>query len=279
MPAPGAGSSELRLRILSSLVLGTAALASAWFGGWLLLAVWLGAGAALAHEWMTMTRVAPHRPAFAIAATGLAAAVLSFTFVTPIAAAVPIALALLLLAIVGRSGRDKGWAMLGFLYAAPVALVPIVLRWDQTAGMWPLLWMFAVVWTTDVTAYFVGRAVGGPKLWPKVSPNKTWSGFLGGLAGAVLAGTSLAAFADARAGYDMADIVTIVTLSGIASVASQAGDLAESAMKRHFGVKDSGRLIPGHGGFMDRLDGFAAVAILVCLLLPLAKFALWTVAP
>lgn len=272
------GHSELRLRVLSSIVLATVAGLSAWLGGWVLALVWLGAAIAVAWEWLSMTRTAPRGPVFGAVAAGIATILIawitgnSLLFVGAIAASVATAV------VAAGTMRDRAWTVAGLAYAAPIALVPVIFRFHDAAGIWSLLWIFAVVWTTDVTAYFVGRAIGGPKLWPAVSPKKTWSGFAGGLVGAVIAGAALASWA-ASGPLQIGDLAGIATLSAIASVASQGGDLFESAMKRHFGVKDSGHLIPGHGGFMDRLDGFAAVALLICILMPLAKLSLWTVAP
>lgn len=280
MTGTGAGApSELRLRVLSAFEFGGLALTSAWVGSWLLVIVWLLAALVVVREWGDMARIAPRIPAVITAGVGIAAVQLSWIFATPVIFAGIVLAAFVCVLVVARTPRDKGWAVLGLSYAIPIALVPVALRFHDPAGMWALLWMFAVVWMTDSVAYFVGRAVGGPKLWPAVSPKKTWSGFVGGLVGAVLAGTAVAAFAQSKGALEFLDLLIIAFLSALASVVSQGGDLAESAMKRHFGVKDSGTLIPGHGGFMDRLDGFAAVAILLCLLLPLAKLSLWTVAP
>jgi phosphatidate cytidylyltransferase len=129
--------------------------------------------------------------------------------------------------------------------------------------------MFAVVWSTDIIAYFTGRALGGPKLMPRVSPKKTWSGALGGLAAGTAAGVALVLFARDNGWSTLAaaPLPAVAVASALASILSQAGDLAESALKRRCGVKDSGRSIPGHGGVMDRLDGFFAVALLVGLAL------------
>jgi phosphatidate cytidylyltransferase len=127
--------------------------------------------------------------------------------------------------------------------------------------------MFAVVWTTDIVAYFTGRRFGGPKLWPRVSPKKTWSGFAGGLMAGTAAGVVVSLIA-ARWGWTQPIATPLIALlSMVASIVGQAGDLAESALKRYFDVKDSGRLIPGHGGVMDRLDAFWAVAGLTGLVL------------
>jgi phosphatidate cytidylyltransferase len=115
---------------------------------------------------------------------------------------------------------------------------------------------------TDIAAYFTGRRLGGPKLWPRVSPKKTWSGFTGGLVAGTAAGLLVLQVAKAAGWTAPAGFVTVAAASVVASVASQLGDLAESALKRGFEVKDSSHLIPGHGGVMDRLDGFWAVALL-----------------
>ncbi|MFD2030644.1 phosphatidate cytidylyltransferase [Ancylobacter dichloromethanicus] len=146
------------------------------------------------------------------------------------------------------------------VYAGALALPAIVLREDAAFGLVSLVWLFAVVWSTDIAAYFCGRLVGGPKLWPRVSPNKTWAGTLGGTFFGMLAGMATLYLAGVRSALLAAPMALL------ASLASQGGDLFESAMKRHFGTKDSSQLIPGHGGLMDRLDGFVAAAALVLLI-------------
>jgi len=134
-------------------------------------------------------------------------------------------------------------------------------------GLVAILWMFAVVWLTDIAAYFAGRRFGGPKLWPRVSPKKTWSGFFGGLVAGVAAGGIVVLVAGRFGVAAPVSFAIVVLLSAVASVLSQLGDLGESALKRRFGAKDSGVLIPGHGGVMDRLDGFWAAAALIGLVL------------
>ena len=130
--------------------------------------------------------------------------------------------------------------------------------WDLLlyAGALLILFLFLVVWVTDIAAYFVGRRLGGPKLWRRVSPGKTWSGAIGGFLAALAVGygVALASGLSTPLGW--------VVASGLLSVFSQVGDLFESALKRRFGVKDSGRIIPGHGGVMDRIDGLVGAAIL-----------------
>jgi phosphatidate cytidylyltransferase len=148
------------------------------------------------------------------------------------------------------------WGGAGILYAVALYYAVMVLRADGERGLLAILFLFAIVWLTDICAYFAGRAIGGPKLAPRISPKKTWSGMLGGVTGGVGAGLALLAVA----GQGVRPAHALVALA--LALAAVAGDLFESAFKRRFRVKDSGRLIPGHGGFMDRLDGFVAAAIL-----------------
>ena len=156
------------------------------------------------------------------------------------------------------------WMIAGLLYAGVVLLAPIILRRDPALGFVAILFLFAVVWGTDIAAYFAGRALGGPKLWAAVSPNKTWSGALGGALGGVVAALLVVTVA----GLVIAPMLVLVAL--VLSIASQAGDLLESALKRQFGAKDASDLIPGHGGLMDRLDGFLT-AVLAAVMVGLLR--------
>ena len=191
----------------------------------------------------------------------------------PAAALVLLGLGLLGLVLLARGGRGRLRAVCGLLGAAVIALVPTALRDDPGIGILGPAWMFAVVWSTDIIAYFTGRTFGGPKLMPRVSPKKTWSGALGGLAAGILMGVGILALARHYGWSSLAEapLVLVALASGAASILSQAGDLVESALKRIHGVKDSGRSIPGHGGVMDRLDGFFAVALLAGLYLILRR--------
>jgi len=158
---------------------------------------------------------------------------------------------------------SAGWFMLGVLYAGVLLVAPILLRRDAALGFVAILVVFAIVWATDIAAYFAGRAIGGPKLWPAVSPKKTWSGAIGGTLGGVAAGLLVVKLS----GLAVSPMLVLVAIG--LSVVAQAGDLLESAVKRHFGAKDASQLIPGHGGLMDRLDGFltaAAAAVMVGLM-------------
>ena len=155
------------------------------------------------------------------------------------------------------------WLAAGIAYAAVLLFAPLILRRDPALGFAAIAFLFAVVWATDIAAYFAGRAIGGPKLWPAVSPKKTWAGAIGGTLGGIAAG----ALTVTLFGLPVPPMLLLVAC--LLSVVAQAGDLLESAIKRHFGAKDAGSIIPGHGGLMDRLDGFltaAAAAAMVGLI-------------
>jgi phosphatidate cytidylyltransferase len=152
------------------------------------------------------------------------------------------------------------WAAGGVIYAGALLIAPAMLRSDPRWGLTALLFLFANVWATDIFAYFCGRAIGGPLLWPRVSPKKTWSGAVGGLAGGVAVSVAVAY----ASGVGKLGIVGVMAC--VLSVLAQAGDLFESSVKRRFGAKDASRLIPGHGGLMDRLDGFIAAALAALLI-------------
>jgi phosphatidate cytidylyltransferase len=156
---------------------------------------------------------------------------------------------------VPSAGPYVGWMIAGLAYAAVLALAPAILRSDAALGFVAIVFLFAIVWTTDALAYFAGRAFGGPKLMPAVSPKKTWSGATGGTLGAVAAGLIVVKVA----GLQLTVAVAAVAL--MLSVVSQVGDLVESAVKRRFNAKDASQLIPGHGGLMDRLDGFLTAVL------------------
>lgn len=154
------------------------------------------------------------------------------------------------------------WSLLGFLYALVPSASFLVLH--QKAGGLIVLWMMIVIWAMDTGAYFAGKNIGGPKMSPKISPNKTWSGLIGGTLTAMLLGYLFVEYSGAQSSmFD--NVIMLLVLSGAFAILSQMGDLAESAVKRKFSVKDSGAIIPGHGGVMDRVDGllFVAPSILI----------------
>jgi phosphatidate cytidylyltransferase len=245
-----------------------AALLTAYLGGWPFALFWLAAGVAIMVEWTDMTGIEPRRPVQIILGLGLAALTLLFLPGAGLWLSLAVSLAFLsAVAFVVSGAQKRVWAVSGFIYAAPVVLVPPIVHDHPDLGIVGLLWMFAVVWATDIAAYFTGRTLGGPKLCPPISPKKTWSGFIGGVVAATACGL-LVAWIGQR--YDAAlplSFTGIAALSIVASIASQVGDLGESALKRRCQVKDSSHLIPGHGGVMDRLDGFWAVCLIVALVL------------
>jgi phosphatidate cytidylyltransferase len=267
-------SGELGARIVSAVVMVAVALATASYGGWPFALFWLAAGIAMMVEWTDMTKVEPRRPVQIVFGAGLAVlTVLVMTGAGLFVSALTGLAFLLAGSVMARGAERKLWAASGFAYAAVIVVVLPIVRAHPNLGLLGLLWMFAVVWATDIAAYFTGRALGGPKLFPAVSPKKTWSGFLGGVVAAALGGFLVAWGAQRLDLVQPFSLRNTVTLSLIASVASQIGDLGESALKRHCDVKDSSHLIPGHGGVMDRLDGFWAVALLMGLVLLLLHFA------
>ena len=154
-----------------------------------------------------------------------------------------------------RLVKGAVWIAFGIPYAAVLFIAPVVLRADASFGLLAIVLLFAIVWSTDIFGYFGGRAIGGPKLMPAISPKKTWSGAIAGTLGAMIVSVWVA-----RA-FGTFNIVTITCVALLLSVCAQAGDLFESFVKRKFNVKDSSQLIPGHGGVMDRLDGFWAAAL------------------
>ena len=247
-------SNELRTRVVSSVVLGIAALAAAWLGGLWFLAFWTAAALAVWWEWTGVVKAAP-RPiltgigAVAIAgmAVSLAAGAAAFAFVSALIGAA--------VAMAGAQNR-RLWAGAGLFYAAAVVIPAVILRDDPALGLIAILWLFAVVWSEDTGAYFTGRYFGGPKLAPAISPGKTWSGAAGGTLAGIAAG-SIVILAAGIAFRPMHVVVAFIVV-----VAAQLGDLLESAIKRHFAVKDASNLLPGHGGLMDRLDGFLLAALL-----------------
>jgi phosphatidate cytidylyltransferase len=223
-PQP-AGLSNLILRVISSAVLAPIAILIAWLGGVPFVVFWTIAASIVLWEWSALVKNSR--------------------------------------AGTRSLGWFAGWMVGGLVYAGVLLLCPIILRRDPAYGLVAILFLFAIVWATDIAAYFTGRAFGGPKLWPAVSPKKTWSGALGGTVGGVVAGLLVVKLA----GLVVAPMLVFVAI--VLSIVAQAGDLLESAIKRHFGAKDASQLIPGHGGLMDRLDGFltaVAAAVMVGLL-------------
>jgi len=248
-----AGRSNLMLRVVSSLVLAPVAIAAAYFGGIAFIAFWAIAGIAVLWEWDTLVCTHDRNTVLATGAVTLVCAALLLAIDRPGIATTLIVLGLFAVAALG-SKVHAAWCVAGLVYAAAIVIAPVLLRSDPNLGFAAILFLFVIVWLTDITAYFVGRAAGGPKLMPRVSPNKTWSGALGGTLAGVVGGVIVASQ------FGIESLSSAAVVAFVLSVISQAGDLAESAIKRQFNAKDASQLIPGHGGLMDRLDGFVAAA-------------------
>jgi phosphatidate cytidylyltransferase len=244
---------DLRIRVISGLVMAAAAILSEIAGGWWFALFWIAVFAAVAVEWQRI--IGPDAGHWRSIAAGMAAILSGLLFQAGyhLPAYVPLVLAAVFCGWLCAPERSR--AVFGLAYAGLPMLAVIWLRSAEPNGLVVIAWLFGIVWSADIAAYFSGRAIGGPKLWPSVSPKKTWSGLIGGtLGGALVATLVLVAF-----GLTVTIMVVVVAL--LLALLSAGGDLFESALKRRFGVKDSSNLIPGHGGLMDRVDGFIAVAV------------------
>ena len=258
-PAPaGPALSNLVLRALSAIVLAPVAVGAAWLGSWPFALFWLVAALLVLWEWIHLVAGPGQKLMFSASGSALAVAALVEFRDRPIAAALLIVLGGIAALIFAQRGR-RVWIVAGIGYSGMMLLSPLLLRVDDDYGFLAIVLLFAVVWATDIVAYFTGRAIGGPLLCPAISPKKTWSGAVGGTVGAMAAAVAVAHVAHAD-GQDFA------ILGLLLSVVAQLGDLLESWIKRRFGAKDASHLIPGHGGVMDRLDGFWAAALVACVI-------------
>jgi phosphatidate cytidylyltransferase len=215
---------NFKRRVASAAVLAPITLGVAYMGGWSFILFWAVVAVIILWEWITLVARSSQKLTF-------------FYYV---------------------------WIAVGIVYAGLMLLVPVSLRADRDYGMAAIMFLFAIVWTTDVFAYFAGHAIGGPRLCPAISPKKTWSGALAGAIGAIIAGTGTMLI------FGSSNWMAIAFMALFLSVTAQCGDLLESAIKRQFSAKDASHLIPGHGGVMDRVDSFWAAA-LAALLVGLAR--------
>jgi len=261
---------DLPLRAAAGVTLMAVALGLAWVGGFPFLAFWLVASEIVVWEWQ---RLVGGERQLARVVVGALALVAAAPFALH-AEAIPAGVALVVGAIATGALADpprRIWAGAGVVYAGALVVGVDLLRASPSYGLVAILWLFAVIWGTDVMAYFGGRLIGGPKLWPSVSPGKTWSGaVVGAVAGALLGAVVAGLVAPAGARF-----LPMTMLGFVVSVFSQLGDLFESAMKRRAGVKDSSRLIPGHGGLMDRLDGFIVATAVAAILAGMRSSGTW----
>jgi phosphatidate cytidylyltransferase len=254
--AAGQEGRNLRLRIVAALVLAPFAVAVAYFGGWLWAGLVTAAAIGLYVEWLAI--IGARKLRLVVLGIFLLLAVGWFDAEHMAAAPIVVIVVLGILAVGIFSPERRVWAAAGIGYALAASIASSAVRLDPIWGFSALMLVLLVVWATDIGGYFAGRFIGGPKLWPRVSPKKTWAGAIGGFVASLGVAGGFAAF-------DLGKTVPLLVLGTILSVASQLGDLFESAVKRKFGVKDSSHLIPGHGGLMDRLDGFVAAIVLAAI--------------
>ncbi|MGM4980991.1 MULTISPECIES: phosphatidate cytidylyltransferase [Rhizobium] len=263
-------SRELRLRVISGIVLAVIVLAATWYGGLSFRLLAAAIGLLVYYEWSTIADLHGRDPqgnalgwlglVLIAGATLMSESVYSIEVLVAFVAATTIMVAV---------RRTTWWLPGGIFYSGLTAIALAEIRDDDLRGFVLMLFVFATVWATDIFAYFVGRAIGGPKLAPRISPGKTWSGAIGGAVAAIIAGTAVVW------SFFSADDLRIPVLALVLSVCSQIGDLFESFIKRRFGVKDSSHLIPGHGGVMDRVDGlifacFAAFLLAIVISLTMS---------
>jgi phosphatidate cytidylyltransferase len=266
-PAPKAGS-DLTVRFAMGVAMIAVAVLVTIVGGWAFRGFVLAAAALMLVEWAAIRKV-PRLWAYvgAVLAAGVLLGAAEYYYPAnydPDTYAYAVEMTWLSFApalggavLLGLASRSlaMGW---GFLYIVLPAFCLVVLSWETYGNGALIFWVLIVTWATDIFAYFAGRAIGGPKLAPKISPNKTWAGLIGGMIGASFCGWAVA--------WYFALGTPFVWIGAGMGLVAQLGDLYESWEKRRAGVKDSGTLLPGHGGVLDRLDGLLAVAVAVMLI-------------
>ena len=247
---------NLLLRIIAALVMAPLAIAMAYVGGWLWTGLVTAAAIGLYIEWLTI--IGMRKPHLVLVGVLILLGVgwVDVGHINEIYLSALVVLGVLAVALLSSDRRF--WTALGMGYALAASIGSSAVRLDPLWGFAALMLVLLVVWATDIGGYFAGRLIGGPKLWPRVSPKKTWAGAIGGFAASLGVAGGFAAF-------DFGKTVPLLLLGAALSIASQLGDLFESAVKRRFGVKDSSHIIPGHGGLMDRLDGFVAAIVLAAI--------------
>jgi phosphatidate cytidylyltransferase len=250
------GSRNLLMRVMAALVLAPLAIAIAYAGGWLWTVLVTLTAIGLYVEWLSIVGAARETRVVASGVAALAVAGLCLA-----AGRIDVALPALVIGLLAAgllSPQRRLWTVTGFFYAAAAQIASVLVRLDPTYGFVALILILLVVWVTDIGGYFAGRGFGGPKLWPRISPKKTWAGAIGGFAASLVVAAGFAA-------AGLGKIGPLLAFGAALSVVSQLGDLFESAVKRRFGVKDSSHVIPGHGGLLDRLDGFVAAVVFAAI--------------
>lgn len=247
------GLGDLGLRLVYGALLAAVALALLWAGSIPFAALILAIALVMSWEWARVVRSNTNDATLWVHMASVTAAIVLAAIGYAALGAAAVVIGAILVCLL-QFGNRPVLSALGVLYAGMPAVALLWLRSQEPLGFEAALFVFAVVWATDIAAYFTGRTVGGPKLAARISPKKTWSGFFGGVLAAAAAGYGFAIWVGAPA-------LPLALLSGVLSVLGQIGDLFESGLKRHFDVKDSSNLIPGHGGFLDRMDSVVPVVV------------------
>ncbi len=247
---------EIVLRVTSAIALAALALAATLFSPWSFLVLVMVGGGIVAWEWGRLTRGNGFDATALVATVSVAAIVVFVALGRPDYALLMLAAAAVTIRATTFASGGAVSSVAGLVYAALPASALIWLRSDPSLGLTAILYLFAVAWTTDTASYVAGRLIGGPKLAPRISPNKTWSGFIVGALVPALVGVAFAVILKSSSAAWLALVSVALAL------ACQMGDLAESWVKRRFGAKDMSQLIPGHGGLLDRIDGLLFAAVL-----------------
>ena len=255
-------------RLASAIVMLPLVIIPSYSGGWWFNILVIICAYLMLREWHTITNGYPSRGLFRLAIFAVFCSAIFMSVGEPIFAVGILSLGAFMAHIIGVAlQRPLPWPGLGVVYVGLPVLSLVWLRNIEPTGLYWITWVFVVVWATDIMAYICGRLIGGPRLVPKYSPKKTWSGLVGGMIGAAVASMVVGTIAAPEMSK-----MGLVFLGTFCALIAQAGDIAESMLKRRCGVKDSGRLIPGHGGILDRVDGLAPAAVLIALVMALAQW-------
>ncbi len=254
-----AGRSNLASRVIVGVFLAVVAIADIWIGGPAFTLMIVAGVAIVLWEWCAMHGIPlPWRIA-GIATLSGASGLAHLGLALQALALLGGAILLFILLSAATRAAGKRWLSTGLLYAGLPAVALIWLR-QQPDGFALVMWTMGVVWATDIFAYFAGRAIGGPKIWTAISPNKTWAGLIGGMVAAALFSILFGRFS----GWPQTALA-MALIGALLAIVAQIGDFFESWLKRRAGVKDSGTLLGGHGGVMDRVDGLVPVCVVVAL--------------
>ena len=250
--------SDIFVRLLSMVILGPIILVIVWFGG-LTYQIAVGICAVLMlHEWLSITLTVRNKLRDTVALVLIFLGSVLIGFQAYVFALICLSLLIIYVILNPQFSKQKIWIVGGIFYVVCSASALLFLR-NGINGLHLIFGLFALVWAFDSGSYLCGRLIGGPKLWELVSPKKTWSGMIGGLIIGLVVISVLAYFY----GYEQFDLILLVSF--FTAIASQIGDLAESSFKRKFNTKDSGSIIPGHGGILDRVDGLVVAAMFVAV--------------